>query len=376
MNLPVIETSELTDRHISSTPEIDALLADDAPVAIGVSGGKDSCAVAIAYVRYLRSIGHKGRVILIHSDLGRVEWDDSLQTRRRLAEFLGAELVVVSRESGDMMDRWLTRWKNNVARYVNLQCVKVILPWSTPKMRFCTSEMKTAIICRELIRQFPGQRIISVSGVRRSESASRAKAPICKPQPKMSSRKHKTSGVDINAIATWSLSDVFHYCDEAGFTLHEAYRVHGSSRVSCRFCIMGSEADISKSAAVPAHIPLHREMVDLEIASTFAFQGDKWLGDVRPANLTEQQLSGVADAKQRAKERERIEAVIPKHLLYSKGWPTCMPTFAEANLLADVRNQIGQLMGLDVQYATGPAIMARYAELMQINASRSARKAA
>ena len=43
--------------------------------------------------------------------------------------------IVVRRAAGDMMDRWLKRWSNNLARYVNLNCVKLILPWSTPSMR-------------------------------------------------------------------------------------------------------------------------------------------------------------------------------------------------------------------------------------------------
>jgi 3'-phosphoadenosine 5'-phosphosulfate sulfotransferase (PAPS reductase)/FAD synthetase len=54
-------------------------------------------------------------------------------------------------------------------------------------MRFCTSELKTAIICRELVRRFPGQTILSVSGIRREESTKRKLAPIVKVQPKLTS---------------------------------------------------------------------------------------------------------------------------------------------------------------------------------------------
>ena len=43
-------------------------------------------------------------------------------------------------------------------------------------MRFCTSELKTAVICRELVKRFPGRQILSVTGIRRQESAGRAKA--------------------------------------------------------------------------------------------------------------------------------------------------------------------------------------------------------
>src|SRR5581483_2926625 len=99
---------------------------------------------------------HRGPRVLIHSDLGRVEWGDSLPQCERLAAHLGLELIVVRRQAGGLMERWQTRWANNVARCAALECVKLILPWSTASMRFCTSELKTAIICRELVQRFPG----------------------------------------------------------------------------------------------------------------------------------------------------------------------------------------------------------------------------
>src|SRR5271163_4692630 len=94
------ELPGLVDRGVEIDTTIADLLAADAPVAIGVSGGKDSCAAAIA------------TIVLLHADLGRVEWSDSLPTCTRLATFLGVELLVVRREAGDMMDRWLQRWRD------------------------------------------------------------------------------------------------------------------------------------------------------------------------------------------------------------------------------------------------------------------------
>jgi hypothetical protein len=68
-------------------------------------------------------------------------------------------------------------------------------------MRFCTSELKTDVICRYLVRRFPGQRILSVSGVRRDESRQRSKTPAARPQPKLTNRKRATSGLDWCPIA-------------------------------------------------------------------------------------------------------------------------------------------------------------------------------
>lgn len=196
------------DRGCVVDASIERLLAADAPVAIGVSGGKDSCALAFAVVAHLDAIGHRGPRVLVHSDLGRVEWKDSLPTCERLAAVLGLELMIVRRAAGDMMDRWLTRWTNNLRRYVELECVKIILPWSTPSMRFCTSELKTAVITAALSKRFPGCAIVSAAGIRREESSARSEAPVSKPQPKLTSKKRGTTGIDWNPILEWTENDV------------------------------------------------------------------------------------------------------------------------------------------------------------------------
>lgn len=359
------------DRGVVTDDAVNYHLLRDAPVAIGVSGGKDSCIAAMATVEYLDSIGHTGPRILIHSDLGRVEWRASLPTCERLAAVLGLELVVVRRAAGDMMDRWLVRWSNNVARYTDLSCVKLILPWSTPAMRFCTSELKTAVICRELVRRFPGQTIISVSGIRADESSKRRHAPVSKAQAKLTSVTHKTTGIDWHPVLRWTKADVFALMAAREFEPHEAYTKYGMSRVSCAFCIMSNEADLVASASCPDNHDVYREMVDLEIASTFAFQGAKWLGDVSPAVLAEGQALHLAWAKAAAIVRQEAEARIPDHLLYEKGWPKVMPTPEEASMLAEVRIAVARALKIEVRYTDGPSITARYAELMAENARRN-----
>lgn len=355
--------------EITTTPEVSALLAQGSPVAIGVSGGKDSTIAAFETVEYLDRIGHTGPRVLIHSDLGRVEWKDSLPTCERLAARLGLELIVVRREAGDMMDRWLVRWQNNVRRYANLECVKLILPWSTPSMRFCTSELKTAIICRELIKRFPGQAIVSVAGIRREESARRAKSPVAQAQPKLTSKKHRTSGVDWHPILDFKLEDVWLGHRRRDFPLHEAYETFGSSRVSCAFCIMGSQSDLKASASCVDNQDIYREMVELEARSSFAFQSN-WLGDVAPELLDESLRAAVAEAKENAKAREAEESRIPKHLLYVKGWPVRVPTWDEAETMAEVRRSVGALLGLSVRYTDPASIIDRHQELMYAQDSK------
>lgn len=177
-----------TNREVALTPEVAELLASGAVCAVGVSGGKDSVAAALTTAAHLDAIGHAGARLLVHSDLGRVEWRDSLPACERLARHIGWELLVVRRGAGDLIDRWETRWANNVARYANLSTVGLILPWSTPAMRFCTSELKTAVISSALRRRFPDKAIVSVSGIRRQESATRARMPVARANTRLTTR--------------------------------------------------------------------------------------------------------------------------------------------------------------------------------------------
>lgn len=363
---PAIAATAMYD--VAVTPEVSEWLAAGAVCALGVSGGKDSQAMAIRLAEYLDQIGHKGPRVLIHSDLGVVEWKDSLPVCERLAKRLGWELIVLRRSAGDMMDRWETRWASSLERYSSLSCVKIILPWSTPGMRFCTSELKTDLICRELTKRYPGQKILSATGVRHDESASRAKMPIAAPQPKLSARG--CQGLNWNPIAPWSTPSVYDYIALKQEALHEAYTVYGSTRVSCAFCIMGSAGDLKASASCPDNADIYRRMVRLEIASTFALQGAKWLGDVAPHLLTDEEREGLAQAKHRAALRVQAESRLPAHLLYTSGWPACVPTAEEAQLIAEIRFEVADILGISVGFTTAGEVIARYQELLAIRQTK------
>ena len=357
---------------VSDTPEVQSLLSENSVVAMAVSGGKDSQAMAIRLTRHLDEICHSGPRVLIHSDLGRVEWRDSLPVCERLAKRLGLELIVVRRSAGDMMDRWETRWSNNLARYSDLSCVKVILPWSTPSMRFCTSELKTAVICSELARRFPGHKILSATGVRRAESSARAKMPILSLQPKLS-RKNGTEGWNWNPIIEWETDEVYDYLEEMKEPLHEAYTVFGSSRVSCSFCIMGALDDLRAAARCTDNAQIYQMMVALEIRSTFALQGNQWLGDVAPHLLTHEDRKRLSDSKERARLRVQAESLISDRLLFQAGIPTVIPTQNEAEILASVRARVSLILGIEVGFTDPQSIVQRYRDLICDKADPSER---
>jgi len=361
---PLFESIWTPSREIAVTPEVTEALRNGAAVAIGVSGGKDSAATALATVDYLNEMGHQGPRLLIHSDLGRVEWRQSLPVCEELAAHVGLELMVVRRENGDLLDRWHVRWKNNVRRYAELSCVKLIMPWSTASMRFCTSELKTAVISRALVERFPNQTILSASGIRRQESPNRARAPVAKAQPKLCSVSRRTSGLDWHPILEWTTQQVFEYLEQKRFPLHEAYRAYGSSRVSCCFCILSSASDLAAAARCDANHDVYRALVRLEIASTFPFQPARWLGDVAPHLLDGEHRVALDFAKQRARRRGAAESRIPEHLLYTDGWPRCVPTRAEALLLCDVRRSVASAVGIEVDYTDPERLIQRYEHLL------------
>ena len=358
---------------VDTTPEVDELLRSNCPVAVGVSGGKDSDAVALAVDTHLDSINHTGPRVLIHSDLGDIEWAASLPQCQWLATRLGKswKLVVVRRAKGGMLERWEQRWTDNLKRYIDLSCVQIILPWSTPGMRFCTSELKTDIICRELSGMFPGQKILSVTGIRRQESKDRANAPISKVENKLFNKTRQTSGLQWNAIATWTLEHVWEIHTRMGVPRHEAYTTFGASRVSCCACIMSAANDLVAATRDERNHPALMRVAQLEHRSTFGFQGSRWLSDVLIAQdlkaaKTLQFTGRLAVARELAIERQRIEAMIPKHMLFTKGWPESLPSREEAETLAYVRSQIGKVFDIVPSCTTTRAVRARYKKLLEL----------
>ena len=62
-------------------------------------------------------------------------------------------------------------------------------------------------------------------------------------------------------------------------------------------------------------------------------------------------------------------------MLYTRAWPTTIPTLDEAKLLSEVRLQIAQIMDLRIDYTEPHTIQARYSELLDEKARRDGEKA-
>jgi len=93
---------------------------------------------------------------------------------------------------------------------------------------------------------------------------------------------------------------------------------------------------------------------------------------VAPHLLSDELRQRVVLAKEAGAAREAIEAELPKHLLYSAGWPTVMPTWQEAELIASVRRRVAALLSLDVEHTTPDTVTERYAELIRARDAKAA----
>ena len=352
---------------IALTPDIVEAILNGAWIVFNLSGGKDSSAAMSAVNLFLDGLGHpRDRRMAIHADLGRAEWETTPGTVERIAAEAEVPLTVVRRPAGDLVDRWIQRFESGKRRYEALETYNLIGPWSSATLRFCQSEMKAAVIGPAVAKLLRGQTIVSVLGLRRDESHSRAAIPISKADHRhaKAGNRYGTAMMVWNPISNWSSGDVFRAHHLLGLLLHEAYTVYQATRLSCRYCVFASMHDLSASASAPANADVYRELVDIEARSTFPFQPARWLADVAPQLLEPRVRGAIARAKADQSARLRIEAAMPAGLRYVKGWPPRLPTITEAEDIAAARRPILSRHGLENRFPTGPSILDRFSELM------------
>ncbi len=341
---------------IATDPLVEKLIAAGAPIVVAISGGKDGLCAAIVVINYLRSRGATNEVVFSHAHLGAIEWQTSLEECEKAAAHFGVDLVVARRPAGGLIERWQQRWSNSVRRYENLEAVTVIPPWSSAKLRFCTSDTKRSPLQSVMRKRFGKRPYVNAMGIRRQESTQRAKQPVAKVE---------TGGVvNWNPVIDYTVDEVFQTIANAGLKPHVAYTEHGATRVSCVACILASLQDLQRAAAVPYNRPAFRTLIEMELVSGFSFQPNRWLADVDPTILGEAEAHRLVAAKKLAADRKAIEARIPKHLKFSEGWPEVMPTAEEAELLAQVRREVSALHGFNSRFTDAESILAHYAALM------------
>lgn len=276
---------------------IQKAVAAGAKIYSNVSGGKDGQAMTKALIDNGLKVER-----LIHADLGRVEWKESLGMCERLSELHNIPLSIVVRSDGqDLLSRWQSRMKKLEGSGKPF--------WSSSKNRYCTSDMK-----RDPITVFytstGNDFIISCEGIRSQESVARSKKePLTFRRGTSSYYKGMTPEEAIGnfkpgkkliltyyPIFNFTVADVWstygntvdqleQYRQEyiqdktvnPSWNFHPAY-IYGNERVSCMICILGSCGDIKNGAT---HNPeLFNTMVEMEAQSGFTFKQNQSLKDI------------------------------------------------------------------------------------------------
>lgn len=236
--------------------EVRELIARGALFVINHSGGKDSQAMYLV----LRRIVPRDQILLVHADLGEVEW-------------AGAVGHILATTSGE---RFTTC---HGARSL-LKMIEDRGMFPSPQQRQCTSDLKRGPIERTIRgitreRQAIGMTswglVVNCMGMRAQESSSRKKLPAFK----FSARNSKAGRewYDWLPIHEMLEEEVFSTIAAAGQEPHPIYKL-GMRRFSCVFCIMASEEDLKTAAHLATTRPellnrpdLYLEYVRLEKTS-------------------------------------------------------------------------------------------------------------
>lgn len=193
-------------------------------IACSHSGGKDSQAMYL----FLKNVVPAERLVVIHADLGIVEWSGTLQ---HIKDTVDSPIYVVKNPNKDFF-----------------QMVEHRKMFPSPKNRQCTSDLKRAPI-RVAIRKICNENgyniVLDCMGLRAQESSGRAKK---KAFVKLNSQcNSKRDWYQWLPIHDWTEEAVFSYIADNAQKPHWAYGA-GMSRLSCSFCIMSSDADLKIAA--------------------------------------------------------------------------------------------------------------------------------
>lgn len=263
-----------------------------AKIFASISGGKDGQAMVKVLASHFTITG------LVHAELGRIEWAESLDNCKASAQEFGLPLHVITRADGrDMVDHWKNRMYKLAGQGKPF--------WSSSAARYCTSDLKRDPINR-FFNNCGHDFIISCEGIRAGESAARAKKSPLEIRAKLTSSYYDGMTVQeaINAyrpgkklvltyypifnfttedvwatyrMSTTSLQDARETYKTTGvvpswWPFHPAY-VFGNERVSCKFCVLACMGDLKTGAAHDERGVL-AELIAMEEESGFTFRKD------------------------------------------------------------------------------------------------------
>jgi 3'-phosphoadenosine 5'-phosphosulfate sulfotransferase (PAPS reductase)/FAD synthetase len=196
-------------------------------ILINTSAGKDSQAMLDYIVEQARVEGVMDRLVAVHADLGRVEWQGTRELAEAQAKHYNIRFEVVKKNGGDLLEHIEKRGM-----------------WPSNQQRYCTSDYKRApvrTLMTRLVQESGWQkgdsriRILNCMGLRAEESPPRAKREPFR-HDDSASNKTKRDVDEWLPIQSWSEREVWKRIYESGVPHHPAYDL-GMKRLSCVFCV-------------------------------------------------------------------------------------------------------------------------------------------
>jgi len=206
-------------------------------ILVNSSAGKDSQAMLDLIVERARHEGILDRVVVVHCDLGRVEWKGTRELAEGQAKHYGLRFEVVSRPQGDL-----------------LQHIEQRGMFPSSAARYCTSDHKRGQVRKVMtkladeVRSKNGgkqARILNCMGLRAQESPARAKKVAFEfDEAASNGRRHVDAYLP---ILDWTIEQVWARIRASGVRYHPAYDL-GMGRLSCCFCVLAPKAALLVAA--------------------------------------------------------------------------------------------------------------------------------
>ena len=241
-------------------------------IVVNTSAGKDSQAMLSHMVARCDALEiPRSRIVALHCDLGRVEWQGTTELAQKQAEMMGVRFEVESRPQGDLLE------------HVEAQGM-----WPSSLCRYCTSDHKRGQalkVLTRLAREFrdSDKRVVNILqclGIRAEESPARSKAvPLSK--EKRATGKGTIKNVDMYyPIFDWTVDQVWAEIARSGLPHHFAYDL-GMTRLSCVFCVFAPKAMLM--IAGTHNRELLEEYVAVEARIGHTFRDGFKIADVKDA---------------------------------------------------------------------------------------------
>ena len=234
----------------------DPRLADYDTVLVNSSAGKDSQAMLDLVAEMATAEGVLDRLVVVHCDLGRVEWPGTRELAETQARHYGLRFEVVSRPQGDLLDHIESRGM-----------------FPDANNRYCTGQHKTQQVYK-LMTALKDEaaldrpvRILNCLGLRAQESKKRAgQAPFSfDERASTQTTRHVWEWLPIHS---WTIDQVWHRIRKSGVPYHPAYD-EGMPRLSCSFCIFASKSALIRAAQLRPDLAAEYVGVEQRINHTF-----------------------------------------------------------------------------------------------------------